>query len=224
MAGRMKTTGVGADEIWTFTCITPTVMSISMMASGEGELIRKILSGRRDLFGDLIAPHLAPLLRALRATIGAYVDVEDIVQQTTLKAFTHLEQFRFEASFRTWLIRIGINEARAWRRKCASSRILALDPAALTKLPVADESRSPRVEYERHEANLRLRAALAHLPEKYRVVILLRDLYGFTLSEVAGRLGLTIPAVKTRQMRARQKMGRFLRPLSEKQPRSLACR
>jgi RNA polymerase sigma-70 factor (ECF subfamily) len=199
-------------------------MSIPTMAVEEGELIRRILGGQRDLFGDLIAPHLTPLLRALRATIGGYVELEDIVQQTVLKAFTHLEQFRFEASFRTWLIRIGLNEARAWRRKCASSRILALDPAALTQLPVADESRSPRVEYERHEANVRLRAALAHLPEKYRVVILLRDLYGFTLSEVAGRLGLTIPAVKTRQMRARQKMGRILRPLSEKQPRSLACR
>jgi RNA polymerase sigma-70 factor, ECF subfamily len=199
-------------------------MSIPTMAIKEGELIRRILGGQRDLFGDLIAPHLTPLLRALRATIGGYVELEDIVQQTVLKAFTHLEQFRFEASFRTWLIRIGLNEARAWRRKCASSRILALDPAALTQLPVADESHSPRVEYERHEANVRLRAALARLPKKYRVVILLRDLYGFTLSEVAGRLGLTIPAVKTRQLRARQKMGRFLRPLSEKQLRSLACR
>lgn len=194
------------------------------MALEEGELIRRILGGQRDLFGDLIAPHLTPLLHALRATIGGYSELEDIVQQTVLKAFSHLEQFRYEASFRTWLIRIGLNEARAWRRKCASSRILALDPGALSQLPFADESRSPRVEYERHEANVRLRGALAHLPEKYRVVILLRDLYGFTLSEVAGRLGLTIPAVKTRQMRARQKMGRFLRPLSEKQPRSLACR
>jgi RNA polymerase sigma-70 factor (ECF subfamily) len=198
-------------------------MSIPTKAREEGELIHKILGGRRDLFGDLIAPHLTPLLRALKAMIGDYVDLEDIVQQTTLKAFTHLEQFRFEASFRTWLIRIGLNEARAWRRKCASSRIFALDPANLTQLPVTDESLSPWIQYERGEARVRLRAALARLPEKYRIVILLRDLYGFTLSEVAGRLGLTIPAVKTRQMRARQKMGRFLTPLSQSQPRSRAC-
>jgi RNA polymerase sigma-70 factor (ECF subfamily) len=198
-------------------------MSTPPMAREETELIHKILGGRRDLFGDLIAPHLAPLLRAIKATIGGYVDIEDIVQQSTLKAFTHLEQFRFEASFRTWLIRIGLNEARAWRRKCASSRILALDPATLTQVPVADESLSPWVQYERREASARLRNALAHLPDKYRIVILLRDLYGFTLSEVAGRLGLTIPAVKTRQMRARQKMGRFLRPLSQSPPRSRVC-
>ena len=194
-----------------------------MMAAQEVELIRNILGGRRELFADLIAPHLRPLLRTVRAIIGCHPDVEDIVQQTALKALTHLDQFRFEASFRTWLIRIGLNEAHAWRRKCATSRFLALDANTLTQLPVADESHSPWVEYQRSEAIARLRTALAGLPEKYRVVILLRDLYGFSLSEVAGRLGLTIPAVKTRQMRARQKMANLLRPLSQPQPRSRAC-
>jgi RNA polymerase sigma-70 factor (ECF subfamily) len=198
------------------------VIAIPTTATEEAGLIRKILAGRQDLFADLIAPHLRPLLRVLRATIGPHPDVDDIVQQTALKALIHLEQFRCEASFRTWLIRIGLNEARAWRRKCATSRLLALDPTTLTELPVTDERLSPWVEYERREASARLHAALACLPEKYRIVILLRDLYGFSLSEVAGRLGLTIPAVKTRQMRARQKMAKFLRPLSQPQPRTCA--
>src|SRR5438552_1418996 len=102
----MKTTAVRGDELVVSLHRTGGVMSIPTMAIEEGELIRRILGGQRDLFGDLIAPHLTPLLRALRATIGGYVELEDIVQQTVLKAFTHLEQFRFEASFRTWLIRI----------------------------------------------------------------------------------------------------------------------
>jgi RNA polymerase sigma factor (sigma-70 family) len=212
------------DENWPLACILPGMMSIPTMAGEEGELICKILGGRQDLFGDLIAPHLKPLLRILRATIGNHPDVEDIVQQTALKAFAHLGQFRSEASFRTWLIRIGLNEARGWRRKCASSRFLALDPSALTQLPVADESLSPWVAYQRAESIVRLRAALALLPEKYRIVILLHDLQGFSLSEVARRLGLTIPAVKTRHMRARQKMTKLFRPLSQSEPRSRACR
>jgi RNA polymerase sigma-70 factor (ECF subfamily) len=193
------------------------------MAAQEVELIRSILGGRRELFADLIAPHLKPLLRTVRATIGCQPDAEDIVQQTALKAFIHLDQFRFEASFRTWLIRIGLNEAHAWRRKCANSRFLALDPTMLTQPPVADESHSPWVEYQRSEVIARLRAALAGLPEKYRVVILLRDLYGFSLREVAARLRLTLPAVKTRHMRARQKMVKLLRPLSQSRPRSRGC-
>src|SRR5437899_8548218 len=122
----MKTEAVRADDNWSLACIILRVISISTTGAEEVGLIRKILSGRNDLFAELIAPHLKPLLRAVRVTIGGHPDVEDIVQQTTLKAFTHLEQFRFEASFRTWLIRIGFNEARAWRRKCASSRFLAL--------------------------------------------------------------------------------------------------
>jgi RNA polymerase sigma-70 factor (ECF subfamily) len=221
---RTKTRALRVHENWSLACIILGVISIPRTALEEVGLIRKILSGRQDLFADLIAPHLRPLLRIVRTTIGSHPDVEDIVQQTALKAFTHLEQFRFEASFRTWLIRIGLNEVRAWRRKCASSRFLALDPTTLTQLPVGDESLSPYFEYERREASVRLRTALACLPEKYRIVILLRDFLGFSLSEVAGRLGLTIPAVKTRQRRARQKMAKFLRSLSQSQPRSRACR
>jgi RNA polymerase sigma-70 factor (ECF subfamily) len=199
------------------------VYTPNMTGIEEVGLIRKILGGRRDLFADLIAPHLTPLLRVVQATIGRHPDVDDIVQQTALKAFTHLEQFRFEASFRTWLIRIGLNEARQWRRKCVSSRFLAVDLPAFTQIP-ADQSLSPLVECQKSEAIVRLRAALESLPEKYRIVVLLRDLEDLTFSEVARRLGMTIPAVKTRHLRARQKMAKFLGRLNQPQPRSRACR
>jgi RNA polymerase sigma factor (sigma-70 family) len=185
----------------------------------EGVLIRRILGGRRDLFADLIAPHLTPLLRMVQTTVGSHPDVEDIIQQTTLKAFLHLEQFRFEASFRTWLIRIGLNEARQWRRKLASSPFLVLDPPELTQLPDADKSPSPLTECQRSEAIIQLRAAVASLPEMYRTVVLLRDLEDLRFSEIALRLGLTIPAVKTRHQRARKKMAKFLGRLIEPQPR-----
>ena len=207
-------------ENWSLPCLTLGVISIPTMAAKEGELIRNILDGRRDLFGDLITPHLTPLRRTVRATIGGHPEVEDIVQQTALKAFIHLDQFRCEARFSTWLIRIGLNEARAWRRKCGSSRLLAPDVPTLTQLPVADQRHSPLVEFQRSEASVRLHTALAWLPEKYRIVILLRDLEDLRISEVAQRLGLTIPAVKTRHMRARQKMAKFLRPLRQSRPPS----
>jgi RNA polymerase sigma factor (sigma-70 family) len=196
----------------------------NMTGTEEYGLINKILGGRRELFGDLIAPHLTPLLRMVQATMGGHPDVDDIVQQTALKAFTHLDQFRCEASFRTWLIRIGLNEARDWRRKCASSRLLALDLPRLTQFPIFDESHSPLVQYQRSETSVRLRAALARLPEKYRVVIHLRDFEDLNVAQVAQRLGLTIPAVKTRHLRARQKLAKFLGRRSRSQPASRASR
>ena len=176
----------------------------------EAALIRKIVGGHRDLFGELIAPHLAPLLRVVRATIGGDPEVEDIVQQAAFKAFTKLAQFRFEAGFRTWLIRIGLNEARQWLRKFAFSRIVGLAHLPLSELPIADKNHSPFIEYQRGETGAQLRAALICLPEKYREVILLGDMEDLSISEVARRLGLTIPAVKTRQRRARQKLAEFL--------------
>ena len=176
----------------------------------EAALIRRIVDGQRDLFGDLIAPHLTPLIRMVRATIGGDPEVEDIVQQAALKAFANLAQFRFEADFRTWLIQIGLNEARQWRRKCASSRIVGFAPLPLSELPIADKNHSPLSEYQRRETGAQLRAALVRLPKKYRNVILLRDIKDLSISEVAWRLGLTVPAVKSRHRRARQKIAAFL--------------
>src|SRR5260370_31208377 len=196
----------------------------NMTRTEEAGLIREILGGRRDLFGDLIAPHLTLLLRIVQRSIGGHPDVEDIVQQAALRALTHLRQFRFEASFRIWIIGIGLNEARQWRRKGASTRFVALDHLTSTQLPAADESHGPWAACQRSEIIDRLRAALAWLPEKYQIVIHLRDLEDLSLSEVAARLGLTMAAVKTRHFRARQKIAGFLQQASPSRPQSRACR
>jgi len=176
----------------------------------EAGLIRKIVEGRRDLFGDLIAPHLTPLSRTVHATIGSHPDVEDIVQQAAMKAFVHLGQFRFQASFRTWFIRIGLNEARQWRRRNTSTRFFEFPVASLSDLPVADRRPSPLNECEKSESIGQMRAALDRLPEKYRIVIDLRDLKDLSITEVAGELGLSVPAVKSRHLRARKKVAKLL--------------
>ena len=189
----------------------------------EAALICKILAGQRDLFADLIAPHLRPLLRTIQAHTGSSLDVEDIIQQTALKALTHLEQFRFQASFRTWLIQIGLNEARQWRRKAGSSRFVALEASTLTRLSATNERHSPLVECQRSEVITRLRGALARLPEEYRTIILLRDLEELSLAEVAQRLRLTLPAVKTRHWRARRRIAKLLGQSSASRLPSHAC-
>src|SRR5690349_17431658 len=76
----------------------------------EGRLIAQIVAGRKELFTVLIEPHRAQLFRLIRAKIGNDSESDDVIQQTIFKAFMRLGQFRFEASFRTWLIRIALNE------------------------------------------------------------------------------------------------------------------
>jgi RNA polymerase sigma-70 factor (ECF subfamily) len=138
-------------------------------------------------------------------------DIDDIVQQAVFKAFTqHLEQFRFEAGFRTWLIRIALNEVNENWRKRHTSRSVALDGSAIAQTQVSDPKDSPFNVCARSQTARLLRIALASLPNKYRIVVRMRDLEERSISEVAERLCLTVAAVKTRHHRGRLRLAKFL--------------
>src|ERR1700722_6039518 len=181
--------------------------------SEEAGLNGRILAGRKDLFDELLKPHLAPLSRVVQAKMGTHTDVEDGVQQTLLKAYLRLEQFRKEAGFRTWLSRIALHEILQRHRLWWSSHVVSLDPPALCKFQGCEETASPYKQLERMETNQLLRKAIAELPEKYQALIVLRDMQGVSVRDAARLLGMTVPAVKTRHRRARLKMAHSLAPL-----------
>jgi RNA polymerase sigma-70 factor, ECF subfamily len=175
----------------------------------EASVIRQILLGRSDLQGDLIRPHLEILRRFVWTKMGNDPNVEDIVQQTVLKAFTHLRQFRFEACFGTWLIRIALNEVAQHWRKRLPNRLIGLEESNLA-LQITDPSESPLHAYERIQKATLLHRAIGNLPEKYRVVVRMRDLEQRSISEVAKSLGLSVGAVKSRHHRGRSRMAQLL--------------
>jgi RNA polymerase sigma-70 factor, ECF subfamily len=176
----------------------------------DASLIRQILTGRKDLLGDLIKPHIEPIRRCVRAKMGHNPDVEDVVQQTIFKAFTHLDQFRFEACFKTWLTRIALNEvAQNWRRR-APGRWIGLEDSTQTVLQATDPSDSPLRAYERSQTTKLLQRAVSSLPERYQVVVRMRDLEERSISEVAEALCITIGAVKSRHHRGRSRIAQFL--------------
>jgi RNA polymerase sigma-70 factor (ECF subfamily) len=179
----------------------------------ETELIREILAGRRDLFDDLIEPHLSAVKRAVRARMGNDPDSDDVAQQAVFKAFTHLEQFRYEGGFRTWLIRIALNEViQNWRKRVAS-RSVAVEPFTLAAVSVADPKDSPFQLCVRSQTSRLLQTAVATLPERYRLVIRMRDFEERSVAEVAEALSLTTAAVKTRHHRARRRVALVLSQL-----------
>jgi RNA polymerase sigma-70 factor (ECF subfamily) len=181
----------------------------SALVTDEIGLIREILRGRQDLFADLIGPHVKPLFHVIRRMVGQRQDVEDIVQQATLKALIHLAQFRAQASFKTWLVRIGLNEARQWQRGRSASRYVPLD-LTTSQLAAADDRHCPSTECQRNEMAARLHSAAAKLPEKYRTVFHLLELEELSVAETAKQLGLNIATVKTRRMRARRRIVKLL--------------
>jgi RNA polymerase sigma-70 factor (ECF subfamily) len=109
----------------------------------EANIIRQILEGRRELLENLIEPHIEPLWRTVKAKVRDEADTDDIVQQSVFKALTHLGQYRFEASFRSWLTQIAINEVSQMWRKRFASRSVPWDPQAIAGMKVVDRRDRP---------------------------------------------------------------------------------
>jgi RNA polymerase sigma-70 factor (ECF subfamily) len=146
--------------------------------------------------------------RTARAIVKDERDVEDVMQQAYVNAFTHLHQFEERSQFSTWLTRIVLNEAFGRRRKLASDFAASApddsvqDPGAFMERVTSPQ---PDPERQAYAGELRrvLEEAVDALPESYRTVFMLRDIEGLTTSETGEGLGLGEEAVKTRLHRAR---------------------
>lgn len=165
-------------------------------------LIESVLEGRTDAFVDLVGPHLGPLTRFARMRLRNDSEAEDVVQQAVLQAFHNLGQFRREASFKTWLSRITSNEVIHLRRGKAIAAVKSLPGNAADRL--ADPTAPADMQLQRRQETARLRRALTRLPEKYRMIIELRDLRELSVAATARSLSLTVANVKTRHHRARK--------------------
>jgi RNA polymerase sigma-70 factor (ECF subfamily) len=179
----------------------------------EQVLIGRTLEGRTDAFWDLIEPHLGAVKRIVRMRLRSDNEVEDVVQQAVLRAFSHLQQFRGEASFKTWLSAIVFNEVSHLRRGRAVAGTQPLYEAQAAELP--DPASAPDVQFQRQEDIQLLHHALTRLPEKYRLMIQLRDLRELSVAETAHSLSMSAAAVKTRHHRARKLLVRSLARIAQ---------
>lgn len=155
---------------------------------------------------NMLDPHLTYLRRVARKMTKNPWDADDLVQQTLLKAFAHLDQFRFEASFTSWLTSIAMNELRKFHRRPITALTQAMDTRSLEGLAVASHSDSPAAAYERLEDASLLHGALDRLSAPYQMVVRLRDLHELSVQETAQRLSVSTAAAKTRHHRARKKL------------------
>ncbi|HZC99649.1 MAG TPA: sigma-70 family RNA polymerase sigma factor [Actinomycetes bacterium] len=141
-------------------------------------------------------------------------DAEDVTHSALLKAAQHLEQFRWEASLRTWLHRIAANECRMLRRRKAPLSLEAmLEQAAIAEHPPPEpRAQAPDPEEAAIEAETRRQvlAALGTLPDHYRTALLLKDGLGLRAEAVARAMGITVPAARSILHRARSALRRRL--------------
>ena len=174
------------------------------------ELIRAINSGQFDRFPDLVKRYEQKLYNFSLRMCRDAADAEDTVQETFLNVFKYLKDFRYETKFKNWLYRVAASTCIKKRRKSkfAPERELSLDefyPQSEVEVPdqVPEWARMPLDKLLNNELLDKISEAIFTLPEKYRLVIVLRDIEGFSTAETAQILNLSDANVKVRLHRAR---------------------
>jgi RNA polymerase sigma-70 factor (ECF subfamily) len=184
----------------------------------ERQLMDRVLNGETDLFYELIRPYERAVFFAATSILGNEADAEEVAQEAVLKAFKNLARFRHEAKFSTWLIQITINEAKMKLRKDRRHLYESIENGQRNEdgdyIPTdfADWREIPSEALEQAELREALQKALMSLPEKYRTVLILRDIQHMSIAETAQALGITEENVKTRTSRARLQMRDALAP------------
>jgi len=176
----------------------------------DAALVEAINSGRQNLYYDLVKRYERKLYNFGFRVCRDTRDAEDLVQETFLNVFRYLKDFRYETKFKNWLYRIASSICIKKRRKSkfAPEKELSLDeflPGDEAQLPeeLPDWAGAPLDQLLNEELSNTLRNAISSLPEKYRLVILLRDMEGFDTGETAQILNITPENVKVRLHRGR---------------------
>jgi len=174
----------------------------------EMALVQAAKRGDVAAFEQLVKRYDRNIFRIAQHITQNREDAEDVVQDAFLKAYGNLEQFQGNSKFYTWLVRIAVNESLMRLRRRRTDRTVSLDEDIKTEedtMPreVADWSPNPEQLYKQGELRDILRKTVQGLPASFRTVFVLRDVEGLSTEETAEALDLSIPAVKSRLLRAR---------------------
>ncbi len=174
----------------------------------ELSLVRAAKAGDISAFEELVRRYDRNVFRIAQHITQNREDAEDVVQDAFLKAYENLGQFQEQSKFYTWLVRIAVNEALMKLRRRRPERTVSLDQDVETEedsIPreVADWSPNPEQLYNQSELREILTKTIQGLPASFRTVFVLRDVEGLSTEETAEALDLSIPAVKSRLLRAR---------------------
>lgn len=182
------------------------------------QLVERVRAGDKQAFGLLVEKYQRKLLRLLSRMVRDADEVEDIAQETFIKAYRALPQFRGDAAFYTWLYRIGVNTAKnylAGRGKAMptlSEQALDDDDEPDDRLAVKDIG-TPESELLSKQMVIAVNEAVDALPEELREAITLREMEGLSYEEIAEVMECPIGTVRSRIFRAREAIAAKLRPI-----------
>jgi len=174
----------------------------------ESALVAQAKAGDQNAFAELVNRYERKIYRLAKNITRNDEDAEDVLQDAFLKAYTHLDNFKGDSKFYTWLVRIAVNEALMRLRKRKTDRSVPLDePVELGEETVQREiavwEDNPEQQYSQEEWRRILDEAVDSLKPDFRTVFVLRDIEELSTEETAETLGISVPAVKSRLLRAR---------------------
>jgi RNA polymerase sigma-70 factor (ECF subfamily) len=171
----------------------------------DTSLVQETLAGDQHAYQKLIERYQDRVFGLVRHYTRNAVEVEDIVQDSFIKAYHKLETFQNQGSFSTWLYRIAINTTLDFLKRVGRSPVQAVDDPEDVgrRAPVERHVHSPSARLEREEIARITRRVLEELPEIFRTVLVLREFEDRSYQEMADCLGISIGTVESRLFRAR---------------------
>ena len=197
-----------AGDVETELAVVDTNDEVAMVAAAR--------TGDAACFEILVSRYERRIFRLAKNVTQNDADAEEVTQEVFLKAFLHLEGFKGNSRFYTWLVRIAINQAVMKLRKRRPNHFSLDEPIEAEEdsrpREIKDWGPTPEEQYSRNELAEILARVIAELHPTLRIVFQLRDVEKISTEETAQLLGISIPAVKSRLLRARLKLRERLNP------------
>jgi RNA polymerase sigma-70 factor (ECF subfamily) len=189
---------------------SPKPVPSAVAKDDEGLLVAAAKGGDLAAFEELVNRYDRKIFRLAQNITQNREDAEDVMQDAFLKAFAHLKEFQGDSRFYTWLVRITVNEALMKLRKRRPNQVSLDAPVEseddLMPREVEDWGPTPEQRYAQTELHQILSDVISELDPSFRIVFVLRDIEELSTEETAQMLELSVPAVKSRLLRARLKL------------------
>ncbi len=180
----------------------------------DKELVEKALAGSQDAFAALVEKYRIKMFNLAFSLTRNREAADDLAQDVFIKAWLALPKFKFQSQFSTWLYRIAVNASKDLLRKESKLRKVSLEDSPPLKLMQEDTTNEFDAVQEDEKRRKLVHRALESMPEKYRAILILRDIQGMPYGEIGSILDISPGTVDSRLHRARKMLRKRVLQLS----------
>ncbi len=186
---------------------------------GDSDVVQAFLDGEQRAFGELVRRYDSRLLNFVYRTVGDRERAQDLVQETFVRVYRHLERFDQSKKFSTWIYTIASNLAKNELRNRSRNPLVLFQAikqnwdADHRPLEWEDTQYKPDDLFRKRHLKEKVDEAVAQLPEHHRIVFVLRELEGKTYEEISDITGVNLGTVKSRLNRARNNFAQIIAPM-----------